>query len=71
MALGDLYAKCRKCYHVWLVAKTPMRLDLCAKVAKRAACPMCGDLKPLVAKDADVKAALAVASEKGTEAKND
>ena len=45
-----LDAKCRdpKCAHVWTVAHLPMQLPKAAEIAARAACPKCGDTKPLV-----------------------
>jgi len=47
---NTLDAKCRveSCGHVWTVAQLPMQLTKVAALAKRAACPKCGDTKPLV-----------------------
>lgn len=44
------WAKCRGCGHCWPAAYLPMELTTCAKLLSRARCPMCGDGKPLVAK---------------------
>lgn len=55
MSANELRAKCRKpeCAHVWVIAYLPMDLATTAKLAGRAGCPKCGDLKPLVAKESD------------------
>lgn len=37
------WVKCRKCAHCWTAAYLPMEVDTFAKIATRAACPMCGD----------------------------
>lgn len=47
------WAKCRACAHCWPAAYLPMEATACAKLMQRAACPMCGDRKPLVAKQHD------------------
>ncbi len=44
------WVKCRKCSHCWAAAYLPLTAETFAKIAKRAACPMCGDSKPVVAK---------------------
>lgn len=52
---NELRAKCRNgdCQHIWTVAHLPMDLAIVAKLAARAACPKCGDTKPLVAKEGE------------------
>lgn len=50
---SNLYARCRKCDHRWLVVKTPMQLSKAAELMKRAACPACGDTKPFAATSVD------------------
>lgn len=44
------WVKCRKCSHCWPAAYLPLVVDVFAKIAKSAVCPMCGDKKPVVAK---------------------
>ena len=44
------WVKCVKCSHCWAAAYLPMDVSTFARVAKTAGCPMCGDKKPIVAK---------------------
>ena len=44
------WAKCRACAHCWIAAYLPMEMAACARLMGRAACPMCGDRKALIAK---------------------
>lgn len=48
---GELRARCSvlTCQHKWVVAYLPMPLNTVAALAKRAACPMCGNTNPKVA----------------------
>jgi hypothetical protein len=43
------WAKCRACAHCWIAAYLPMDIMAASKMLAKAACPMCGDSKPLVA----------------------
>jgi hypothetical protein len=45
--------RCRKCGHTWIAAYLPMNLTVAGKLLKRAACARCGDLKPVMASDAE------------------
>lgn len=49
-ARKPFWVKCRKCAHCWAPIYFPFTAEKFAKIAKRAACPMCGEGKPLVAK---------------------
>lgn len=49
------WAKCRKCSHCWPAAYAPMPITDFCRTAKRAVCPMCGDTKPVIAKQDDGK----------------
>lgn len=51
--------ECAKCGHVWVIAYLPMDMKAVGKLSARAACPKCGDDKPLVAKTEKVRAMLA------------
>lgn len=42
-------AKCPICGHQWIVAYLPMYLEAAARLMKAAACPKCGDDKPVIA----------------------
>lgn len=44
------WAKCRKCSHCWPAAYAPMGAQAFCRAVKRATCPMCGDTKPLIAR---------------------
>ncbi|TAV48402.1 hypothetical protein ELI30_08855 [Rhizobium leguminosarum] len=48
-----LYGKCPACAQVFLVAKLPMPLAKAANLAKRAACPACGETKGITLPTAD------------------
>ncbi|MEK1896213.1 MAG: hypothetical protein AAAB20_23560 [Rhizobium sp.] len=44
---NPLKGRCGKCDHVFIVACLPMPLTTAAALMKRAACPTCGNLKPI------------------------
>ncbi|GCA53171.1 hypothetical protein KGO5_05639 [Sinorhizobium sp. KGO-5] len=48
-----LYGQCPSCSQVFLVAKLPMQLSKAAELAKRAACPACGETKGITVPSAD------------------
>jgi len=47
MAENTLNGKCGECGHVFVVAHLPMPLTTAASLAKRAACPKCGNAKSI------------------------
>lgn len=47
---SGFWAKCRACAHCWIVCYLPMEITKAAKLIGKAACPNCGDARPLVAK---------------------
>lgn len=42
-----LKGKCGRCEHIFVVAHLPMELGKAASLAKRAACPKCGNAKSI------------------------
>jgi hypothetical protein len=44
------WAKCSACQHCWTVAYLPMEITAACRLIGKAACPMCGDRKPMIAK---------------------
>ena len=44
------WGKCRGCGHCWPIGYMPMVVETMARLAIAAACPMCGDDKPVVAR---------------------
>ena len=56
--VSALGAKCVACGHVWIVGYAPIELGLLAELGRRAMCPKCGNKKPNVAKDAEVRSLL-------------
>ena len=52
-ARKPFWVKCRLCAHCWAIAFLPMEMGAFAKVAQGAACPMCGDKKPVIPKQSD------------------
>lgn len=47
------WARCKACGHCWPVAYLPMDMATVARLAGAAACPKCGDRKPVVANQRD------------------
>ena len=53
-AQNALWAKCSACAHCWIIAYLPMEVGKAVRLAKNAACPKCGDEKPLMASESDI-----------------
>ena len=44
------WAKCRSCAHCWEAAYYPSDMRKLCRILARAACPKCGEPKPMIAK---------------------